>query len=88
MKKFFRLFLTSDRKRRCLAVGAALWLLRLIRDVEYDEMQRNSDMLDNFDPEDRETSRRDYSVIEERYLSCECAFGVLDSAIEDIEFTY
>jgi len=88
MKKIFRLFLASGRKRRRLAVGAALWLLRMLRDVENDEMSRNSDLLDSFDSEFRGFSRREYLALEDGYLSCGHAASVLGSAIEDLECAY
>ena len=88
MKKLFRSFLAKSRKRRCLALRAALWLLRLLRDVEKDDMWRYSDLLDSFDFEGREVSRREYNAVEDEYISCEYVLGTFESAIEDLEFTY
>jgi len=88
MQKLFHYFLTSRRKRRCIAVSATLWLLRLLRDIEKDELWRNSDLLDSFNSEAYARARREYNAVEEKYLSCEHALAVLESAIEDIDFAY
>ena len=44
MLKLLRSILSVDRKRRNLAVGFALWLLRLVRDIEKDKMDCYSDL--------------------------------------------
>jgi len=88
MLKLFRAILSVDRKRRCLAVGLALRLLRLVRDIEKDEAYRYSDKLDEFVLDSTNVSRRDYIAIEEEYSLCECALDFLESAIEDLEFAY
>jgi len=88
MRKIFRLCLASGRKRRRLAVDAALWLLRLLRDVEFDEMYRNSELLDSFDSEACKVSRREYNAVEEEYMSCEYALIVLETAIDDLKCAY
>jgi len=88
MQKIFHYVLTSKRKRRCIALSAALWLLRLLRDIEKSELCRNSDLLDSFNSETYALSRREYNAVEEKYLSCEHALDILESAIEDIDFAY
>ena len=88
MLKLFRAFLSADRKRRCLAVGFALWLLRLVCDIENVEMDRYSDRLDEFDSDPQCVSRCDYIAAEEGYSECEYILGYLESAIEDLEFAY
>lgn len=88
MQKIFRFFLSSNRKRRCLVAAVILWLLRLLRDVEVDEMERNSSLLDNFESVPEGYLRSKYNAIEEEYTSCEFTLGALDSAIEDIGFVY
>jgi len=88
MRKILYLCLSSGRKRRCLVAGVALWLLRLLRDIECDEMYRNSDLLDSFDSEICKISRRDYNALEEEYASCEYALSVLETAIDDLECAY
>jgi len=88
MLKLIRSILFADRRRRRLAVGLALRLLRLLRDIERDEAYYYSDKLDEFDFDSKNVSRNDYTAIEERCSVCECALGFLESAIEDLEYTY
>lgn len=88
MPNLFRSILSADRRRRSLAVGLALRLLRLVRDVEKDEAYRCSDKLEELGMVSGGVSRRDYSAVEEECSACECALGFLDSAIEDLEFAY
>jgi len=88
MRKIFRLSLSSGRKRRRLVSGVLLWLLRLLRDIENDEMYRNSDLLDSFDSETCKISRREYNAVEEEYTSCEYALSVLETVIDDLECAY
>jgi hypothetical protein len=88
MQKVFRFFLTSDRNRRRLVVVVVLWLLRLLRDAEHDEMERNSDVLDSLDLDPDGCSHREYEVIETQYNNSVLALRTLESAIEDIEFAY
>jgi hypothetical protein len=88
MTKMARFLLASSRKRRCRTAAAALWLLRLLRDVESDEMDHNSDLLDGFDEGEKAVPRHIYNAVEEDYISNEFALSVLDSAIDDIEFAY
>lgn len=88
MQKIFRFFLTSNRKRRYLVVAVILWLLRMLRDVEHDEMERNSSLLDSFELDSEVSLCREYITIEDEYLNCESALDFLESAIEDIQFAY
>jgi hypothetical protein len=88
MQKIISFFLASGSKRRCQAAGLIVWLLRLLRDAENDEMRRNSDLLDSFDSDIAGVSRNEYNAIEEEYTSCEYALSVLETAIEDLEFAY
>jgi len=88
MQKALCSFLASSRKRRCLLVGVILRLLRLLRNIENEEMQRNYDMLDSFEPRAGSGSRYEYIAIEEECASCEYALSVLESAIEDLECAY
>ena len=85
MLVLFRSFLSKDRKRRCLAVGFALRLLRLIQDIEKDEMHRYLTKLHETDMEFKSLSVREYTVIDEEFLFCEFLLGFLDSAIEVLE---
>ena len=86
--KLFRAILSADRKRRRFAVGLALRMLRLICDIEKDEVYRLSDKLDVFPIESQSISRCDYIAIEEECADCECTLGFLESAIEDLEYAY
>ena len=88
MRKIFCSFLASDRKRRCLLLELILWLLRLLRNIEDDEMWRNYDRLDSFGPKDGGGLHCEYIAIEEERASCECALNVIESAIEDLECAY
>ena len=88
MLKLLRFILSANRKRRGLAVGLTLRLLRLIRDIEKDEAYRYSDKLDELDLDSGDVSSRVYDAIEEEYTTCECILGFLDSAIEELEFAY
>lgn len=88
MQKIFRFFLSSDQKRRRLAVSLIIWLLRQIRDVEENEISRNSDILDSLDLCHESVPCRNYIEIEEDLSSSECALGILEAAIDDLEFAY
>ena len=87
MIKFSR-FLATDRKLRKLAVGFALRLLRLVRDIEKVEAYRYSDMLDEIGLDPHGVSHTDYAAIDEVYSDCEYAIDILESAIDDLEYTY
>ena len=88
MQKILRMIFFSGYKRRCRAVGAILWFLRQILDVEQEETQRNSDRLDRFDLGAKGAPRREYDAIEEACSAGECAAELLESAIEDRECAY
>ena len=85
MHMIFSFFLASGSKRRRRSVAMALWLLRLLRDAESDEMWRYSDLLDTIDAD---VSRRVFVAVEDDYLNSESALGYIESAIEDLEFAY
>jgi hypothetical protein len=88
MIKIIRFILAVDRKRRCRTVRIALWLLKQVCDVEKNKMYTYSDKLDQLDLDHDNVSTRIYDDIEEKYLTCECSFDSLESAIKDIEFVY
>jgi hypothetical protein len=88
MNKLFRVFLASRRKRRSNLVGVALWLVRMVRDVENDELSRKSDLLDRLDDEGEWISCREYIAAEDEYIICEYSMGFLDCAITDLEYAY
>jgi hypothetical protein len=87
MKKLFHSILSANRKRRDVVVTFALWVLRQVRDVEKDEMHRYSDKLDeHVVPEPESVFGREYAEIEDEYSNCEYSLGVLEYAIESLEF--
>jgi len=88
MRKLLQTILSSSRKRRSLAVGAALWLLRLVHVAEEDELNRYSDKLEGFCLSPDSVSRRAYCAVEDRCIDCEFALGFLVSAIEDLGYAY
>jgi len=88
MLKLLKSTLTSNRKRRCRALSAAIWLLRIIYDIETAEMNRYSKMLDEFDCIPGKVSKREYALTEEECISSECALGFLECAITDLEYAY
>jgi hypothetical protein len=85
MKKLFRAVLYANRRHRNWAVASALWLLRQVRDIEEYEMHRCEDLLDKFNPPQRE---REYAAIEDEHSECEYAFSVLEQAIDELTLEY
>ena len=88
MHKAFRSLLTSDRKRRRRTAAMALWLLRLLRDAEEADLLGYSDRLDCLEFESNFNSRHEFLLLEDMYIECEHSLGMLDSAIEDINYAY
>jgi len=80
--------LISGYKRRRLVVAAAIWLLRLLLDVEKEEMWRYSDLIDNIDSGAIGSIHQEYQSAEDAYILSELAVSVLESAIFDIEIAY
>ena len=87
MQKLLQSFLSVSRRRH-LAVNLARRILTLVRDIEDDEMNRFSDLLDGFEQNRREYSSREYGILEDDYLDAENTVSFLESAIEDIEYAY
>jgi hypothetical protein len=88
MPWLLRLILSAGRKRRSLVACATLWVLRLLRDIESDEMDRHSDLLDKFDLSPEFACRRKYTAVEDDYSECEFTLAFLDSAIDELESAY
>jgi len=88
MIKFLRFFLTAKRKRRRLALGAALCLLRMLRDIEYDEMLRYEVLIDKLDCGADALSQRKHLAAEEEWSVCECALGFIDYVVDDLEMVF
>jgi len=87
MKTLLRAILSAKRKRREVTVGASLWLLRIVRDIENAEMDRHSDLLDELDLSPGVCSSR-YTAVEDDYSECELSLDFLDSAIDYLESAY
>ena len=83
---FFHSILSANRKRRSLTVSAALWMLRLVRDAEKDEMFRIEHECYIYDRDSENVFIRDYGALEDEWSLCECALGFVDCAVNDLEF--
>jgi hypothetical protein len=88
MKKLVRLLMMSNRKYRRVSIRIAIWMLRILFEIEKDDMWRNSDILDGFDPDDDLVSKHMFNTAEEEYYSSEHALGFLECAIDDLYYTY
>ena len=88
MKRLFHSILAASRKRRNFVVASALWLLRLVRDVEEGEMRRFESKLISFDSDPKRVSKREYETVEDECSICEYALGALDYAIDDLAYAY
>jgi len=88
MQKLLRAFFLADRRRRSLAVELALWLLRIIWDIERSEADRFYDRLVELDSDSQDVSPREYAAAEENCSLSEFTRDYLESAIEDLEFAY
>jgi len=84
MKKKLHLYLATSRKRRLKILMRVLWLLRLLRDVEYDEMNRNEDLLNGLDSDNPPALDLKYEDIEKEYTYCEYTLGILEYMIDEI----
>jgi len=85
MQKLLLSFLSVSR-RRYLALNIARRILRIVHDIEENEMNRFSDLLDGFDPNCRNHTSHEYGILEDDYLDAENTVAFLDSAIEDLEY--
>ena len=88
MQKLLHSYLSASRKHRARITNVALWLLRLIRNVEKDDLDRYSDKLYELEIESVFTSMSIYSALEEEHSNCEHILSYLDSAIEELEYAY
>jgi len=86
--KMSRASMDARRRRRGLAAGLALRLLRLAFGAEEAEMRRCSDELDRLDLAPGCAPPRAYDEIEGEHSACEFALGFLRCAIDDLEFAY
>jgi hypothetical protein len=88
MQKLFHSILSAKRKYRGIVVGASLWLLRIIRDIEEDEIHRVAHEMRYYDWESDSSSPDGYEALEEEDSRCDCALGFIGCAIEDLDFAY
>ena len=87
MKTLVRSFLNANRKRRGAAVGSALWLLRIVRDIEEEEIHRVEHEMGAFDWESESASDR-YEALEVEDMRCDCALGFIECALDDLDYAY
>ena len=88
MKTLLRAILYANRERRGVAVGAALWVLRIVRDIEEEEMCRFEHECNICDWDSERASKRVYVSPEDEYSLCECALGFIDCAVKDLEILF
>jgi hypothetical protein len=88
MQKLFHSILSTKRKYRGIVVGASLWLLRIIRNIEEEEMNRITREMIAYDCESDSSSPGDYEALEEEDTRCDCALGFIECAIDDLDFAY
>jgi hypothetical protein len=88
MKKLVRTILSAKRKHRGIAVGASLRLLRIVRDIEEEEIHRIAREMRAYDWESDSSSPDDYEALEEEDTRCEGALGFIECAIDDLDYAY
>ena len=88
MQKLLHFILTAKRKYRGIVVGASLWLLRIVRNVEEEEMNRIAREMRAYDWESDDSSPDGYEALEEEDTRCDCAVGFIGCAIDDLDFAY
>jgi hypothetical protein len=86
MQKLFQSILSANRKRRGLAVNIALWLLRIVRDIEKEEMYRLERECNVYGGDSESDSAHACEDHEVEWSLCECALGFVDCAVNDLEF--
>ena len=88
MLKLLKTILAANRARRHRAVSAAIWLLKIIYDLETAEMHRCSNKLDEIHSVHENVYQREYSLIEEGFCVSEHSLGFLECAIVDLQYAY
>jgi len=88
MQKLFHSILSAKRKYRGIVVGVSLWLLRIVRNIEEEEIYRVAREMRAFDWESDSSSMDDYEALEEEDTRCDCALGFIECAIDDLDFAY
>jgi len=88
MKQLFRSFLAAKRNRRRLALRVAIRLLRIVRDIEFDEMEHYERLTCALDNNSIIDSQLSFLSAEDEWSASEHALGFLDCAIDDLNFAY
>jgi hypothetical protein len=88
MKKLIKSIMSAKRKYRGIIVGTSLWLLRIVRDVEEEEINRVAREMRDYDWESDCSSPDDYAALEEEDTRCDCALGFIECALDDLDYTY
>jgi hypothetical protein len=88
MKKLLKTALSAKRKRRGLVLSIALWLLRVVRDIEKEEMYRFEFECNAYDRDSESDSTSTYEDLEGEWSLCECALGFVDCAVNDLEYLF
>ena len=88
MKKLIKSILSAKRKYRGIVVGASLRLLRIVRDIEEDEIHRVAREMKEYDWESESASEDGYAALEEEDTRCDCALGFIECAIDDLDYAY
>ena len=88
MQKLFHSILSAKRKYRGIVVGASLWLLQIVRNIEEEEIHRVAREMRAFDWESDSSSMDEYEALEEEDARCDCALGFIECAIDDLDFAY
>jgi hypothetical protein len=88
MQKLTHSILSAKRKYRGIVVGVSLWLLRIVRDIEEEEMRRIAHEMRVYDWESDSSSPDGYKALEEEDTRCDCALGFIECAIDDLDYAY
>ena len=88
MKMIFRSFLAAKRNRCRLALRAALRLLHIVRDIEFDEMERYERLICALGASSCTASQLHFIDAEDEWSASEHALAFLDCAIDDLYFAY
>ena len=88
MKKLIKSFLSAKRKYRGIVVGISLWVLRIVRDIEEDEIRRVACEMRAYDRESDSSSEDGYATLEDEDARCDCALGFIECAIDDLDYAY
>ena len=88
MQKLFHSILSAKRKYRGIVVVTTLWLLRIVRNVEEEEIHRIAHKMRTYDWESDNSLPGDYEALEEEDTLCDCALGFIECAIDDLDFAY